>query len=63
MQRIYHWRNAILLGASFIAAGLVYLLLQGNGAFADRGGVTLLIVLGAAMMYTFAILLRGSRDL
>ena len=63
MKRIYDWRSALVLGAGFIVAGLVYLWLQGTGAFADRGGVTLLIVLGAAMMYTFAILLRGSRDL
>jgi len=29
----------------------------------DYAGVTMLVALGAAMTFTFAILLRGSRDL
>jgi hypothetical protein len=36
---------------------------QGSGATMDRAGVTMLIILGAAMMFTFTILLRGSRGL
>ena len=60
---MFIWRNAIVLGAGFIAVGLLYLFLQGGGATADRAGVTMLILLGGAMMFTFVILLRGSRGL
>jgi hypothetical protein len=60
---MFVWRNAIVLGIIFIAVGLLYWWLQGNGATMDRAGVTMLIILGAAMMFTFTILLRGSRGL
>lgn len=60
---MFIWRNAIVLGAGFVAVGLLYLFVQGGGSTADRAGVTMLIVLGAAMMFTFVILLRGSRGL
>ena len=60
---MFIWRNAIILGLIFIAVGLIYLWLQGDGKTMDRAGVTMLLVLGAAMMFTFTILLRGSRGL
>ena len=60
---MFVWRNAIVLGAIFVIVGLIYLLVQGGGHTMDRAGVTMLIVLGGAMMFTFVILLRGSRGL
>jgi hypothetical protein len=60
---MFVWRNAIILGIIFIGVGLLYLWVQGNGATMDRAGVTMLVILGAAMMFTFTILLRGSRGL
>jgi inner membrane protein involved in colicin E2 resistance len=60
---MFVWRNAIILGAGFAIVGLLYLSLQGSGSSLDLAGATMLVVLGAAMMFTFAILLRGSRGL
>ena len=60
---MFSWRGAIVLGIGFVVVGVLYLLLQGNGEWSDRSGVTMLIVLGAAMAFTFAVLLRGSREL
>lgn len=60
---MFVWRNAIFLGAGFVIVGLLYLALQGSGQTLDRAGVTMLVVLGLAMMFTFVILLRGSRGL
>ena len=60
---MFIWRNALILGAGFIVVGILYYVLQGDGAFLDRTGATLLILLGAAMAFTFAILLRGSRGM
>ena len=60
---MFIWRNALVLGAIFVAVGVGYLWLQGSGNTADRAGVTMLIILGGAMMFTFTILLRGSRGL
>jgi hypothetical protein len=60
---VFRWRSAIVLGAIFIVIGLIYLTVQGGGLTMDRAGVTLFLVLGAAMMFTFIILLRGSRGL
>lgn len=60
---MFVWRNAIILGAGFVIVGLLYLWLQGSGQAMDRAGVTMLVVLGGAMMFTFVILLRGSRGL
>ena len=60
---MFVWRNAIVLGAGFVAVGLLYLFVQGSGDTLDRAGVTMLILLGGAMMFTFVILLRGSRGL
>ncbi len=60
---MFVWRNAIILGIIFIGVGLLYLWVQGSGATMDRAGVTMLIILGGAMMFTFTILLRGSRGL
>jgi len=60
---VFIWRNALILGAGFIIVGVLYYLLQGDGAYLDRSGATLLILLGGAMAFTFAILLRGSRGI
>ena len=60
---MFIWRNALILGAGFIIVGVLYYLLQGDGAYLDRSGATLLILLGGAMAFTFAILLRGSRGI
>jgi hypothetical protein len=60
---MFHWRTAIALGGLFIVVGIVYLLVQGSGAELDYAGVTLLIAIGAAMAFTFTILLRGSGEL
>jgi TRAP-type C4-dicarboxylate transport system permease small subunit len=60
---VFVWRNAIILGVGFVIVGVLYYLLQGGGEWLDRTGATLLILLGVAMSFTFAILLRGSRGL
>ena len=61
---MFIWRNAIILGIGFVVVGALYLLLQlPHPESWDYSGVTLLIVLGAAMAFTFVILLRGSREL
>jgi hypothetical protein len=60
---MFIWRNAIFLGAGFVVVGLLYLLVQGDGQSLDRAGATMLIGLGLAMAFTFAILLRGSRGM
>lgn len=59
-----NWRRAIILGVLFVSVGLIYLVTQyPHRENWDFTGVTLLIALGAAMTFIFAILLRGSRDL
>ncbi|MDP8904423.1 MAG: hypothetical protein M3N29_03770 [Chloroflexota bacterium] len=60
---MFVWRNAIVLGAGFMLVALIYWWLQGRGPTLDHAGVTMLLVLGGAMMFTFVILLRGSRGL
>lgn len=61
---MFVWRNAIVLGVVFIVVGALYFWLQGNEpTWLDAAGATLLILLGAAMAFTFTILLRGSRGM
>ena len=60
---MFVWRNALILGVVFIVVGAVYWYLQVNPAVIDRAGATMLIILGIAMAFTFAVLLRGSREL
>jgi TRAP-type C4-dicarboxylate transport system permease small subunit len=60
---VYNWRNAVLLGVAFIVTGVIYFLVQGNGEWMDRAGVTMLIATGLAMGLTFLVLLRGSGEL
>jgi len=57
------WRYAVILGIGFVAVGVLYYLIQGEGTGLDRAGATMLVMLGAAMAFVFAILLRGSRSL
>jgi hypothetical protein len=60
---MFIWRNAIMLGAGFVAVGLLYLFVQGDGLWLDRAGATMLVALGMAMAFTFFVLLRGSRGM
>jgi hypothetical protein len=60
---MFVWRNALILGLIFIVVGIIYLLVQGDGPWLDRAGVTMLVILGGAMAFVFSILLRGSREL
>jgi hypothetical protein len=60
---MFHPRTGLVLGGLFVVTGVVYLLVQGTGATLDHAGVTLLIAIGAAMAFTFTILLRGSGEL
>ena len=58
------WRWAIVIGIIFVIVGVIYGVTQyATPETWDFAGVTLLIVLGAAMAFTFSILLRGSREL
>ena len=60
---MFIWRNAVILGIIFVLVGLGYYLVKGEGVGLDRAGATMLILLGGAMAFVFAILLRGSREL
>ena len=62
-MRLYSARSALFLGALFVVIGVVYFFVQGRGNELDLTGVTLLIAVGAAMGFTFLILLRGSGEL
>lgn len=60
---MFIWRNAVILGLGFVVVGVLYYVFQGDGAEVDRAGATMLIMLGTAMAFVFAVLLRGSRSL
>ena len=62
---MFIWRNALILGVIFIVVGVIYFLVQGpdTGTTSDRAGATMLVILGLAMAFGFAVLLRGSREL
>jgi hypothetical protein len=60
---MFSWRNALVLGAIFIVVGIAYLFLQGDGLYIDRAGALMLVMLGVAMAFGFAVLLRVSREL
>lgn len=60
---MFSWRNAVILGLVFVVVGTVYYLVQGTGSGLDVAGATMLILLGVAMAFVFAVLLRGSREL
>lgn len=58
------WRRAIIIGLIFVVVGTVYAVAQyQHPEDWDFSGVTMLILLGVAMTFTFSVLLRGSRDL
>ncbi len=62
---MFIWRNALILGVIFIVVGVIYFFVQGpdTGTTSDRAGATMLVILGLAMAFGFAVLLRGSREL
>ena len=60
---MFVWRNALILGLIFIAVGVAYFFLNGPTVGLDQAGATMLVVLGLAMAFVFAVLLRGSREL
>jgi hypothetical protein len=60
---MFVWRNALILGLIFIVVGVAYFFLNGHTLGLDVAGATMLVVLGGAMAFVFAILLRGSREL
>ncbi len=60
---MFNWRNSLLLGLMFIVVGVIYWFVNGTTTTVDKAGATFLIVLGIAMAFTFAVLLRGSREL
>ena len=60
---MFIWRNALILGLLFVVIGVGYWYVQNNPQVIDLAGATLLVLLGVSMAFTFAILLRGSREL
>lgn len=57
------WPKTLLIGAFFVASGLIYFFTQGDGTTIDRAGVVMLLLCGVAMSFGFAVLVKGSRDL
>jgi hypothetical protein len=57
------WQKTLVIGAFFIVVGVLYYVVQGHGATIDLTGVTMLLLTGVAMVFGFAILVKGSRDL
>ena len=60
---MFVWRNALILGIAFVVIGIGYWYVQSTTAVIDLAGATMLVLLGVSMAFTFAILLRGSREL
>jgi hypothetical protein len=60
---VFKWRNALIMGVIFVTIGTIYYVVQGTGNTIDRTGVTLLLMLGVAMSFGFAVLLRAAREL
>ena len=62
---MFRWRNALILGGFFIVAGLIYWVgwYYNDPSATDYTGFTLLVALGVAMAFGFAVLLRVSREL
>ncbi|MEP7283557.1 MAG: hypothetical protein ABI696_16385 [Rubrivivax sp.] len=60
---MFVWRNALILGLIFMVIGVTYFFLNGPTLGLDVAGATMLVVLGFAMAFVFAVLLRGSREL
>jgi hypothetical protein len=60
---MFIWRNALILGLIFVVVGVVYFIGNHGTVALDMAGATMLVVLGFAMAFVFAVLLRGSREL
>ena len=56
-------RNTLVIGCFFVLVGIIYYITQGDGPTTDLAGVTMLILTGVAMVFGFAVLVKGSRDL
>jgi hypothetical protein len=60
---MFVWRNALILGLIFIVVGVAYWYVNHDNLGLDLAGATMLVILGFAMAFVFAVLLRGSREL
>ena len=58
-----NWRDALVLGAIFVVVGIIYWSCRAAVPTPTGPAPTMLIVLGIAMAFGFAVLLRGSREL
>jgi hypothetical protein len=57
---------AFIIGGLFIVTGIVYFFgseVWSSGQGFDPAGATMLVVVGIAMTFAFALVLRGSREL
>jgi hypothetical protein len=57
---------AFIIGGLFIVTGIVYFFgseTWSGGQGFDPAGATMLVVVGIAMTFAFALVLRGSREL
>ncbi len=64
MAFLVRHRLSLALGVIFVADGLVYWVAQAflGARRVDMTGVVALVALGAAMAFTFAILMSGNRS-
>ena len=60
---MFIWRNALILGLIFVVVGVAYWYVNHTNLGLDLAGATMLVILGVAMAFVFAVLLRGSREL
>lgn len=60
---MFIWRNALILGLIFVVVGVIYWYVNHTNLGLDLAGATMLVILGVAMAFVFAVLLRGSREL
>ena len=60
---MFIWRNALILGLIFVVVGVIYWYVNHTNLGLDLAVATMLVILGVAMAFVFAVLLRGSREL
>jgi hypothetical protein len=56
-------RAALVIGAMFAIAGIIYWFLNYTTEGWDPAGSVMLVLAGVAMTFGFLVLLRGSREL